>query len=87
VTNPFGWLVVSSYFMISNIAWDPTTYDKDISSVIACYDASIDIVHCSNFDDNGIYRYCTVKLILYMQHLSIFMQMITPTSQVYLMII
>jgi ADP-glucose pyrophosphorylase len=38
----------------------PTTYDNDITDIIAFYDASIDTVHFSNFDDHVYYRHCTV---------------------------
>jgi hypothetical protein len=46
--------------MTSDIDWDPTTYNNDINDIIAFCDASIDMVHCSNFDDHGNYRHCTV---------------------------
>jgi hypothetical protein len=34
--------------MTSNIDWDPTTYNIDVSNIISSYDASIDPVHPSN---------------------------------------
>jgi hypothetical protein len=39
-------------FMTSDIEYDPTSYNNSISSVIGLFDASVDTVHHSNFDEN-----------------------------------
>jgi hypothetical protein len=46
--------------MTSDINWDPTTYNNYISDIITFFDAIIDTVHRSNFDDHGNYRHRTV---------------------------
>ena len=46
--------------MTSDIDWDPTTYDNVISDLQLFYDADVDEVHHSHFDDHGNYRHRTV---------------------------
>jgi hypothetical protein len=46
--------------MTSDVDWDPTTYDNVILDINKFYDASVDEVHHSNFDDHGNYHHCTV---------------------------
>jgi hypothetical protein len=51
---------VTHVFKTSDIDWDPKTYNNDVTDIIEFYNASIDTVHCSNFDDNENYRHCTM---------------------------
>jgi hypothetical protein len=46
--------------MTSDIDWDPTTYNNDITDIIAFNNASITTVNRNNFDDYGNNRHHTV---------------------------
>jgi hypothetical protein len=66
--------------MTSDIDWGPTTYYNDITDIITFYNAIIDTIHCSKFDDHGNCRIALWKLILYMQNLSFAMCISTVST-------